>query len=372
MGTLAAAFALLSLLFPRPAHRGPRAGFAPPTTLAMVALGALGIFIAGMAKGPASLPLLPAVLLGSCIAHGSLVPLAHRAVWAAIALGLGSLCVPAWLIASHVESLGQAPVTQGVSEFLWSLDRIPKVLGMPLAAIGAAAPLTIALLFPFGRHAHRETMRRDPRSFELAQTLALASLIALVLYALAGVHNPRYAMPATIVLAPLWTYIWRGMSTTGPAPMTRPRRLWARFFTLGHPAVLAALMLVLFAIYFNGVEPRRAGTSGKAAGIALAPHIPPGSRIIAKDMVEARPETLWYAARAVGTAVAGSPPVTVRWEPLDIGDPAPGTLLLLRTDDMSREAQVIQDRGWPRIEPIASVQVHKYDATLYRVVDRPR
>lgn len=366
MGTLCAAFALLSLLIPRHTHRQAR------TTLAMVTLGSAGIFIAGMAKGPASLPLLPALLLASCIARASLAPLARRAVWATIALGLGSLCIPAWLIASHVESLGQAPVTQGVSEFLWSLDRIPKVLGMPFAALGAAAPLTIALLFPFGHHAHHETMRRDPRSFEIAQTLALASVIALALYALAGVHNPRYAMPATIVLAPLWAYIWRGMSITGPTPMTRPRRIWARLFTLGHPAVLATLMLVLFAIYLNTVEPRRAGTSGKAAGIALAPHIPPGSRVIAKDMVEARPETLWYAARAVGTSGAGSPPVTVRWEPQDIGDPAPGTLLLLRTDDMSREAQVIQERGWPLIEPITSIRVHKYDATLYRVVERPR
>lgn len=367
LGTQLAVFALLDLLIPRAATHHPRAHIRPlPRATLLVAL---GILISGMAKGPASLPMLPAIVLGACIARRSLAPLATRALWAALALGLGALCIPAWLIASHLRTLNEPPVTQGVSEFLWSLDRVPQILGMAPAALASAAPLTLALLFPFGRHAHRETMRHDPRSFEIAQSLALGSILALLLYTLAGVHNARYAMPATIVLAPLVAYVARGMIATGPCPMTRPRRLWARLFTLGHPAIIAAALLALFAFYWNVVEPKRGVTSGRDAGLALAPHIPTGARILAKDMVEARPETLWYAARAANAGPAHGDPVTVRWEPHDIGDPAPGTLLLLRTDDMSREAQVILQRGWPVLDPITSLRVHKYDVTLYRVVD---
>lgn len=361
LGTQAAAFALVDLLIGNRA----RAKAVP-----MVVLGSCGIFVCALAKGPASLPLLPALLLACCVVSGSPAPLIRRAPWLAIAIGLGAICVPAFLIASHVQRLGVTPVTQGVSEFLWSLERVPKVLAMPFGAIAAAAPLTIAILFPFGRHAHRETMRRDPASFEIAQALAVTCLFALAIYMLAGVHNPRYAMPATIILAPLWAYLLRGMSAVGPCPMTRVRRIWARFLTLWHPAVLAGLMLILFSVYFVYVEPRRAGTSGRDAALAIAPHIPAGSVVLAKDLVEARPETLWYVAQAVAANDPSGPSVVIRWEPYDVPDARPGTLLFLRTDDMSREAQVVQERGWPRIEPVVSVRVHKYDATLYRVVER--
>ncbi len=167
-----------------------------------------------------------------------------------------------------------------------------------------------------------------------------------------------------------WAYLLRGMSAVGPCPMTRVRRIWARFLTLWHPAVLAGLMLILFSVYFVYVEPRRAGTSGRDAALAIAPHIPAGSVVLAKDLVEARPETLWYVAQAVAANDPSGPSVVIRWEPYDVPDARPGTLLFLRTDDMSREAQVVQERGWPRIEPVVSVRVHKYDATLYRVVER--
>ena len=366
LGTQAAAFAVIDLLLARRAARVP---------VGALLLGSGGIFICALAKGPASLPLLPAILLASCVARGSPEPLTRRAPWIMIALGLGAICIPAFLIASHVHALGQTPVIQGVSEFLWSVERIPKVLSMPFAALAAAAPLTIALLFPFGRHAHRETMRHSPVSFEIAQTLALACIAALAIYMLSGVSNPRYAMPATIILSPLWSYVLRGMSVLGPCPMTRVRRIWARVLTLWHPVVLSALMLGFFSFYFARIEPRRAGTSGREAGLALSEHLPPGAIVIAKDMVEARPETLWYAAREANARSADSDfevqlPVRIRWEPYDIPDAPPGTLLFLRTDDMSREAQAVLERGWPLVEPVASVRVHKYDATLYRVVAR--
>lgn len=358
--TQVAVYAMLDLLVGR-SSRASR----PGSAILHVSCIALGLTGAALLKGPASLPLLPATILGACLATQSLAPARSRALWTGIALGVVAMAAVAWAILSRARAFDGDVVTQGVSEFLWSLERVPQVLGMPFVALASAAPVSFAILFPFGRHAHRETLRHDPVSFERAQALALTAIFALVIYTVAGVHNPRYAMPAVAILSPLVGYVVRGMSPTGPAPMTRPRRIWARVFTLGHPAVMGLAMLGLFLFHVRVLEAKRGMTSGRAAGVVLADSLPDGSTLIVRDLVEARPETVWYAVRE---AERQGRRVRALWEPDEITDVPPGTLLLLRTDDMSREAQVILERGGPAIEPIASLRVHKYDATLYRVV----
>ncbi len=360
LGTQLAALSLIELLVR--AREGPHRH-----ARLLIGLGAIGMFIAGMAKGPASLPLLPGVLAGACLATHALRPLRSRAVWGALALGAAALCLPMALIARAVASLDEPAVTQGVSEFLWSWSRLPHVLTMAPIALLSAAPLTLALFFPFGREARLESLRRHAGSFELAQTLALACLVSLLVYTLAGVNNPRYAMPATCILAPLVAYVWRGLSPTIECQMSRARRLWAGFFMGGHPVVLGTGLLVAFLVYTRTAEVSRGSTSGRDAGIALAPFLPDGSTLIARDLVEARPETIWYAVREAERLGAH---VRARWTPEGIGDLAPGTLLLLRTDDRSREAQGVIARAWPKLEPVASIRVHLYEATLYRVVSR--
>ena len=360
LGTQLAAFCLIDLLV-RPQELGRRAAGV------LVLLGAAGIFIAGMAKGPASLPLLPGVLAGACLATHGLRPLGSRGAWALLALGGAAVAVPMAMIARAAASLDEPVVTQGVSEFLWSWSRAPHVLGMAPIALLSAAPVAFAILFPFGRDARLECMRRHAGSFDVARAVAMACLIALAIYTLAGVSNPRYAMPATCILAPLTAYVWRGLSPTIECQMSRARRLWAGVFMGGHPAVIGTCLLIAFLVYTRTAEVSRGSTSGREAGIALAPFLHDGATLIARDLVEARPETIWYAVREAERMGAS---VRARWTPEGIADAPVGTLLLLRTDDRSREAQGVIARGWPRIEPVASIRVHVYEATLYRVVER--
>lgn len=368
LGTQLATFALIDLfLHHRPDAARPPAPKTATHTRAFTLLAALGIFIAGIAKGPASLPLLPAIIGASMLATRSRTVLRSWGGWGAIALGGAALCIPMSLIAIAVASLDEPVVTQGVSEFLWSWSRLPHVLAMAPIALLSAAPLSFALLFPFGSDARAEAERHDPRSLDIARTLALTTLLSLFLYTLAGVHNPRYAMPATCILAPLVAYVWRGLCPTLACQMSRARRLSAGFLMGGHPAVLGAALLIAFVVYASTTEPFRGSTSGRDAGIALASHLPDGATLIARDLVEARPETIWYAVRE---AHRSGLTVHARWTPEGIADHPPGTLLLLRTDDQSREAQALLARGWPRVEPVTSIRVHQYDATLYRVVSR--
>lgn len=357
LGTQLAVFALIDLLL-----RGRRSG-----TRTLVCVGAIGILIAGLAKGPASFPLLPATFLACCLITRSWAPLRSAGAWGATALGLAGIAGATWLIARAVADLNEPAVTQDVGEFLWSWSRLSEVAAMPLLALLTAMPLPLAALFPFGKDAHLETLRHDPRSTEIGGALALACVFALIAYAAVGMHNPRYAMPATCVLAPLVAYVWRGMGVCVPCRMSRLRRCWAMLFMVGHPVVLGCGLLIGFLVFTRTAEHAKGMTSGREAGIAIAPHLPDGATLIVRDLAEARPETIWYALREAERLGVS---VEARWLPERIADHPPGTMLLLRTDRLSREAQGVMARGWPRLEPVASVRVHVYEATLYRVVAR--
>jgi 4-amino-4-deoxy-L-arabinose transferase-like glycosyltransferase len=330
-----------------------------PSAWATLAIG-LGVVssvaLSLLSKGPAGMPILIAVAGLGC------VRLARQKQWGSAVLIAGGVAgggaifgLWAWHVADVVQRAGQTPVLQSPTEFLWStlsLARIGAVAAMPLAALAAALPASMALL------AWRD---RDP----IVRTLTLATAFGIGVLALGGVHNPRYAIP---VLAPIVVLV-------GPGMWAIERWLGERRGQQRLPwGVLAGVLLVV-SIGLGPVRDalRSPTNSGRQAGLDLGSTVAslasPGERfeLWANDMIEARPETLLFAKQRANASGVGLRPL---WKPeLASADlPPAGTLLGLRTDDRSGEHQLIAQRGWSdRLEPIWSGQAHVFEFSVYRV-----
>ena len=220
-------------------------------------------------------------------------------------------------------------------------------------------PLSLALLFPWGPDARREESG-DRDATVIARALAWSCLSSLVILTLAGIHNPRYAMPAAVFLPPLTAYVARGAA--GAFVGRRPRI--ARAMLLGSPVSWPVVLLLGAAAYALILAPRLTAPSGRAAGEEMAAHLPGGAEVWADHLVEARPEVLHYARRAAGGGVR------VRWVPQSAPPrfPPPGSFIVLRTDELSGEAEAFHEGGLlDRLHPVHQGAVHKYTFVLYRV-----
>lgn len=360
--TMAAVLFILDLSIPPPDRR--RAG----TLLATLGAG-LAIAAALLAKGPAGLAAISVAAIAGPLAArrldvAALRP-ALRRIAAAACIAALVIAPIAAMIARAVHAQDQAPVRQGVSDFLWgsrdlSAADVGRVLAMPLLALLSALPASLALLFPWGPDARREA-ESDPRPIALARALAVTCLGSLLILLLAGVNNPRYALPSLSFIPVLAAYILRGHA----GAFVPLRQRIARSMLLGHPVAWPVLLLIGAAVYITTLEPRQRATSGRDAGIALAAALPDGARVWADHMIEARPEVLLYAQRA---AAADGRRVTFLWIPgMSRFQSLPRDgYLLLRTDDQSGEARAYQDAGFlDRLRPVHQGRVHKFDFTLY-------
>lgn len=362
LGVQACVLLLLELLL-RPGGRARSWGH----TLRWGVLLGGALTLALLVKGPAGLPCVAGALLASGLVSRSLSPALHPGLW--IALGMAALGVaPVYLgTVEHLARTGAPFVWQDVREFMWSVDRAGAIAALAPAALAAAFPASLALLFPFGRDA-REEARSGPGAGPHAAALAVAwsCLLALGVFAAAGVTNPRYALPATAALPVLVAYVARGASRdftlvrTHIARATLSPRAWA---------VFTAVMLVAL---FGWYEPSRRAKSGRDAGAALAPLLPDGASVYANDLIEARPEILWQAradARRDGrrVRVVWNVPGTLRG-----ALPPPGDYLALRTDDASREARVyLAGPARQRLDVLHEGRVHDYTFVLARVRAAP-
>lgn len=357
LGTQVAAFALLSLLaLP---SRGPRVSSLVPHAPLLLAL---GIILAGVAKGPASVPVVIGIVAGACILFRSLSPLRNRGMW----LGVASAGAIVGAMAAWFTDMNRDPdaVTQDFSEFTWSLSRLAETALLVPAAMAAAIPTSAALLVLFFH-------QRDPKNREgdvtlpMARLLALSWLLSVGVFMLFGVSNPRYAMPAGVLLAPLAAWAIRACW------MARGHSRLARGAILGHPVIPAGVMLALAVawIVYDASRPRH--QAGRAAGAAIAAHLPDEAVVWANDLVEARPDVLLYtmsAARREGRDVHP------RWRKSDMlraRVPAPSegphVYLLLRDDEESDELRryaAAVESG--ELTPAASGEIVKYRWVLLR------
>ncbi len=361
-GTQAAVFLLLELLIP--AQRRTRAAAA-----GLAVLAGLAITFMAAAKGPTGVPCLVAATLAACAVTRSARPLARPALWAAALIPTVLVGGVTMLMVRALLAAGEPAVTQSIAYGLWdlerlNLDRVLRVLSLSPLALVWGLPLSLVLLFPWGDAARREEQADGQdghsRSFLLARALGLACLISLLLFTLGGVDNPRHAMPAIALTAPLAAYVLRGAA----GDFTPRRQRLARLLMLGSPWTWPILLLVASQVWIWLLEPKLRAPSGREPGMALAQVIPDGSEVWADEIVNARPELLHYLRRA---AAAQGKTVHPRWfmvSPDRPVLPAPGNFLLLRgyEEEPYRRAGLMD-----RLQPVTTGHVHKYLFTLYQV-----
>lgn len=315
-------------------------------------------------KGPASIPcIVSASLAALWLAPPAARPRLALALFVALAAPM-LLAAGLWAYALRLAAaLDRPPVTQGVGEFLWTLERAPRVLALPFLAWASALPAALALLWPWGPDARREgqTSPQALGTLRLARALAGACLGALLIYAALGVSNPRYTMPAFTFIAPLVAYLARGRA--GEFLPLRARL--AGLALLGRPWAWPVVLLAVAAVVIPLTERSRARNSGRAAGESLAQAVHTPSDIHADLAIEARPEVLWYAARA--SARRGLP-LRPLWNP---GWTQPPTGLVLLLDSPDEEAR-LRARPWSLDEtPLATEAVAGFRFMLTKPASQP-
>lgn len=330
----------------------------------------LAIIAAGLAKGPAGAPVLGGVILAVVIVKRSWRYLLNPGWIAAMIGAAGVLTGLGMAISGAAARAGQTAITQGVGDFLWEPSRAAAILTLPLVALAAGLPGSLAMVFawsPAGRAALSPRQRdaepaRDGPS-DIARALAWSTLLSLLILVIAGVSNPRYTMPAMALPAVLAAH---AASVAASGREAKGTRVW-RLLTLGHPAVVPGLLLIGALVYIPLSESQRDRSSGRAAGIEIGERLADGAEVWADHVVEARPEVLLYAQRR---AAELSRRVEVRWKPATVEQPAPlppgGNYVLLRSDAESGETARYAGAGAP-LERIWAGRVHKYDCELLRV-----
>lgn len=335
----------------------------------------LGLALSAMValKGPSGLPVVAAAVLGSMLAWRSWRVVVSPAMGLGVCVALAITLPGAWLFARA--NADEAAVTQEVSGFLWDATRLSGVALLAPMALAAALPASLALLLVWGADAARErreervgTSAGDPgeQGGTIAWALALAYLLCVGVYVLAGVSNHRYLLPAAGLLPPLAAYAARGAASGGP--FGSARRGLARALCIGHPAVLLGVLLAAAAVAVPLQERSRARNSAREAGAELGAALPAGALVIADGAVDARPE--------VGDSLRRACRGTVRWDQrlvLSGGLPAPGVYLLLRGDAGSEEMARYRDAVKAgELREVARARAHTFEFVLLRAEDAGR
>lgn len=321
-------------------------------------LGGVCMAAAALAKGPAGFAAIGAAgcagLVLTPAADGE--PKAIARLRVALWLGLAYLIATVLAGAAFLKLIEAAetwqretartPVVQNVSEFLWGGEaavtaaHILKVLSMPIVALASALPVSLALA---------PSLRRSGAAGSLmARGVAWACVGSLVVLTAAGVHNPRYAMPSLAFL---------------PVLVPFAVLAWPRVGGLMRPALV--VLLVGAGVWIGVLEPRQRAKSGREAGVAMARELPDGAMVWADEMIEARPETLWYAKQAAAGAGRRIEPVWVVGMTMLPSLPRQG-FLLVRSDELKSELAMYEKAGlMDRLNLKWEGRVHKYSCRLY-------
>jgi 4-amino-4-deoxy-L-arabinose transferase-like glycosyltransferase len=325
---------------------------------------ALAILATILVKGPAGLPVIAAT--GACAWWRAGRSIA-RGTWLLVAIVLagGAAWVLYVLAQRAIVASGQTPIRQGVSEFLWGAAsltpaRVLKAAEMPLVALASALPASLAPLALGRRWAPALTPGRS-----IARALIGGCLLSLLGMALAGVSNPRYALPSMAALPLIAGWAWSAR------PDSLRRGAWKGL----ERGIVIALLLACI-----GLGPVRDGlrsptNSGRLAGIELGKRLAESSELTkdttifvsASDAIEARPETLLYLAREARARRVNVRPVWGGIEDVDF--------MLVRTDAESGERALLErptrTHGTIPVRVGEPVRVHRYEFTLVRCYPLP-
>jgi len=309
LGTQLALFAIIDVLaFQRLRSQGLTG------RVVMFHVAILGVAIAALAKGPASLPCFAGVIVGCAIALRSSPskprfwkPLASPWAWTPLILGAIPLAIWALLVRARLDQTGETAILQSAEAFMWEPGRIVGIILLVPTAFIAALPASFAVLFPFGPDALREAEGDDARTTRLvlARALAWSFVLSLIAFALLGIGNVRYTMPAACLAPPIVAYVLRGVRAPLQDRFMPQRIAIARIMLLGRAEVLLAVLIIVAGVWVFVVEPKRGDRSGRDAGTRTGESITShmlaeervSTRVLADHLVEARPEVLWYAAQ---------------------------------------------------------------------------
>lgn len=339
----------------------------------VVALGAAGLIVAALAKGPAGVPVIGGVILAAGLMR----------MWTA--RGLAGLGVMALVAAGVLVPLGRrilaanadpSAITQGSEAFMWSKGVAPVLMLAPMALF-SALPASLAMLFPWGKDADAEA-GCDPaarRSLLIARVLGASWLASLAVYMALGVPNPRYAMPAAGLLCPMACYAVRGAWGVH-ATFNPKRRQLVKRLMLGNPAAVPVLLTCIALLTTVGARSYKIGMDGRMAGAHLAEAAVlagegggRGGDIWADGLIEARPDVLLYAQRvAAKTADVRLRPLWKKFEMAEGRLPPRGELIVLRIDsegdERARYEEAIVDG---RLVAAGDGEVGRYKFRVYRV-----
>ncbi len=330
------------------------------TPLWSIALGIAALFML-LTKGPAGFPIFLALIVASSILNRSPKPLFNPSILIPIAI---AALLFVWHWSRTLTAAGPDVIIQSPAAFMFEPSRLLKLVGFIPVSLLTALPITLALLFPWGKDAKSESTESDQRAWQLktAKALALSIPLSLLIMMLVGVSNDRYAQPILATIPPLVGWVL----TTNLLPH---RAKILRVFTLGSPKLLAFILVIGAILNFSIIEPNQRASSGKLPALQLAVDIqsalPAGQyTIIADAMIEARPETLLYLQQ---TLESTDHPLTIHWIPRLPGqqisqirsDHPHSTLALIRTDPNGDESdKVLIDKV------IATGTVHEFDFSL--------
>ncbi len=411
--TAVAAWLLADLVVPQP---GRRAG----KSLTLGLLTGLALAAVLLCKGPAGWPVLAGVLLaGLWLRKGrrsrsALLPGLLLAAALTVGIGLWLQVTLSHPPDTQIQSQG-AQLWSHLSHFLWDVKKIPQILTLGPAALLMGLPMTLGLLFIFGREAREESVRFE-RGYLLAKTLAFGCLLGLGIQVLLGMHNPRYALPTIAPLVPVvaWAarcYLsgamshdrrrfarrlveWVGVGgalgavvlssawlllerpTSGP---TMPAALGmciglaallvnskGRWREIIRGIVLPSGLLLLWGVWSTTIEYNDGQRSAKPWGASLAADLPDGGLVWSNDVIEACPELLLYAELA-------QPQARFEWrkDAILAGElPRPGAYLLLRGHEYRRR---YLERGTaPLLRPVGGYAPPKHPAVLFEVLAEPQ
>jgi len=357
---------LLIIAILRAAAQTPRVNLLIAAGMSIALGGSLAMMM--LAKGPAG-AIVPIVALAiGCKLLRPRTVLWLPAIFASVAIATGIMLV---VMVKTVASLSGLPraLLQPPSHFLWNPTKALDVLFLPVSALVSSLPTCVGI-FIFARFTPLSPGPAIARA--TARTLAYTCVLSIIAYMIAGVANSRYAMPpltlCPLVLAASY-FRWRHAASTR-FKHREHLRSWA------FPVI--AGMLALAAAHHTWLEYRRSQlTSGQREGERLGSLLPDHATVYAFEIIDQRPEILWYAQRAAADL---GKTIYIEWRPYPAvfgqeGPPAlprSGDYVLLRTDDLPRDqyppevSQYVAAGFMPMLREVTSGRVHKFTFTLFR------
>lgn len=330
-----------------------RAGDVAGSATRWITLAGVGLCGGGalLVKGPACAGAIGATLVAGLVVTRSARVVFRPAVVAGLLLGAAVFGAWVWMAERAIAALPLdqlAPVVrQSVGEFLYGPGWATGLPLMPIVSLASVMPAAAALLFVFGRDAHAERDAGEGArvAHDAARILSIGALLGVAALTLAGVTNPRYAMPVLTLVPPVVGYVaWGARGGFG-----EKRSRIARAMMLGGPARLGAVMAVAAVLGAQVMERSRDRNSGRGAGEKLGEVLAERAtargettaEIWADNSIEARPEVLeWCRRKATERGVR----VRARWVSLGGVTPAAasGAWLLVRSDEGGAEASTCQ------------------------------